>query len=122
LAGTSTRIFITYKKRSETGTISLSQSRQYIFPISTKRMKGGNWDYPLWVKFNRRTNLSHADDGTLTAEIRKRIAKSVIRRLASEVYFNGRRITLEEVIQEQAHSIGKHPKGKVRYRPFLSRW
>lgn len=79
-------------------------------------------DRGIFAMFNRGERLEQGEDYLLTSDARKKITKSVIGRLSSEVWFKGRRVTLQEVIQEQANNIKKHLYGKVKYRPFLGRW
>ncbi|KHE91657.1 MAG: CRISPR-associated endonuclease Cas1 [Candidatus Scalindua rubra] len=79
-------------------------------------------DRGIFAMFNRGERLENGEDGLLTLDARKKIIKSVIGRLSSEVWFKGRRVTLQEVIREQAVNIKKHLTGKVKYRPFLGRW
>lgn len=79
-------------------------------------------DRGIFTMLNRREKLEQGEDKLLTSETRKRIAKSVMERLSSEVWFKGRRLTTEWVIQEQACIIKKHLSNKVKYRPFLERW
>lgn len=79
-------------------------------------------DRGVFAMFNRGERLENGEDFLLTSEARKKIVKSVIGRLSSEVWFKGRRVTLQEVIQEQANNIKKHLCEKGKYRPFLGRW
>jgi len=79
-------------------------------------------DRGVFSMLNRGEKLSQEEDGLLTSETKKKVAKSVIGRLAGEVHFQGRRLTLEETIQEQAYNVKKYLNGTCRYRPFLGRW
>lgn len=79
-------------------------------------------DRGIFTMFNRGERLEQGKDDLLTSETRRKIVKSVIGRLSSEVWFKGRRFVLEEVIREQANNIKKHLYSKVKYRPFLGRW
>lgn len=79
-------------------------------------------DRGIFSMFNRGEKLKTDNEQLLTAETRKRIAKSVLNRLSSEVWFRGRRFTFEEVIQEQACNIRRHLNNKIEYHPFLGRW
>jgi group II intron reverse transcriptase/maturase/CRISPR-associated endonuclease Cas1 len=79
-------------------------------------------DRGIFTLLNRGEKLEQGEDGLLTAETRKKIARSVIGRLSSEVWFKGRCLTLQEVIQEQAHNIKKCLCKKTQYRPFFGRW
>jgi CRISPR/Cas system-associated endonuclease Cas1 len=71
---------------------------------------------------NRGERLEQGEDCLLTAETRKKIARLVMNRLSSEVWFKGRRFTIHKVIQEQAYNIKKHLCNKTQYHPFLGRW
>lgn len=77
---------------------------------------------PVFAMFNRRERLSFEEDGKLTPESRKKIAKCVLRSLSREVEFDGRKQAMDSIIKEQAARIKKHLIGKARYRPFLARW
>lgn len=79
-------------------------------------------DRGIFTLLNRGEKLEQGEDGLLSTETRKKIAKSVIDRLSSEVWFQGHRFTLNEVIQEQASNIKKHLYNKKQYHPFLGRW
>ena len=79
-------------------------------------------DRGIFTLLNRGEKLVQGEEGLFTAETRKKVAKSVIDRLSSEVLCKGRRFTLHEVIQEQACNIKKHLSKKTQYRPFLGRW
>ena len=79
-------------------------------------------DRGIFTLLNRGEKLELGEDGLLTTDTRKKIAKSVVVRLSSEVWFKGRCLTLQEVIQEQAHNIRKHLCKKTPYRPFFGRW
>lgn len=79
-------------------------------------------DRGVFTLLNRGEKLEQGEDGLLTMVTRKKVAKTVIGRLSSEVWFKGRCLTLQEVIQEQAHNIKKHLCKKTQYRPFFGRW
>lgn len=79
-------------------------------------------DRGIFTLLNRGEKLEQGEEGLFTAETRKKVAKSVLDRLSSEVLCKGRRFTLHEVIQEQACNIKKHLSEKTQYRPFLGRW
>ena len=79
-------------------------------------------DRGIFTLFNRGEKLEQGEDGLLTTETRKKVAKSVIDRLSSEVCFQGHRRTLHEVIREQACNVKKHLSEKTQYHPFLGRW
>ncbi|MBI4691638.1 MAG: CRISPR-associated endonuclease Cas1 [Nitrospirae bacterium] len=79
-------------------------------------------DRSIFTLFRRGEKLFQSDDGMLTPESRKKIARAVIRRLSSETYYAGRKFVLEDVIREQAVNIKKHLNGMCDYRPYLSRW
>jgi group II intron reverse transcriptase/maturase/CRISPR-associated endonuclease Cas1 len=79
-------------------------------------------DRGIFSMFNRGERVENGEEGLLTSDARKKITKSVIGRLSSEVWFKGRRTSLQKVIQEQANNIKKHLYGKTKYRPFLGRW
>jgi len=79
-------------------------------------------DRAIFTLLRRGEKLIQEDDGMLTSESRKKIAKSVLRRLSSEVFSRSRRLTLEDVIQKQAVNVKKHIAGTSRYRAFLGRW
>lgn len=79
-------------------------------------------DRGIFSMLNRGEKLLQGEDNLLTYESRKKIAKSVIGRLSSEVWFRGHRFTFQEVIQEQANNIKKYLFNKIKYRPFLGRW
>lgn len=79
-------------------------------------------DRGIFTLLRRGEKLFQEDDGMLTPESRKKIARAVIRRLSSETYYYSRRFILEDVIREQALSIKKHLTGIHDYRPYLSRW
>ncbi|GAB61735.1 MAG: CRISPR-associated endonuclease Cas1 [Candidatus Jettenia sp.] len=79
-------------------------------------------DRGIFTMLNRGERLEQGDDGMLATETRKKISKSVISRLSNEVWFHGRRLTLREVIQEQAYNIKRHLSDKAQYHPFLGRW
>lgn len=79
-------------------------------------------DRGIFTLLNRGEKLEQEEGGLLTTETRKKIAKSVIDHLSSEVWFQGKRCTLLEVIQEQACNIKKHLYNKTQYHPFLGRW
>ncbi len=79
-------------------------------------------DRGIFTLFNRGEKLEQGKDGLLTTETRKKVAKSVIDRLSSEVCFQGHRRTLHEVIREQACNVKNHLYNKAQYNPFLGRW
>ncbi|MCR4321456.1 MAG: CRISPR-associated endonuclease Cas1 [Candidatus Brocadiaceae bacterium] len=79
-------------------------------------------DRGIFTLLNRGEKLELGEDSLLTTDTRKKVAKSVIGRLSSAVWFKGRSLTLQEVIQEQAHNIKKHLCKKTQYRPFFGRW
>ncbi len=79
-------------------------------------------DRAIFTLLRRGEKLIQEDDGMLTSESRKKIARSVLRRLSSEVFSRSRRVTLEDVIQKQAVNVKKHIAGTVKYRAFLGRW
>ena len=79
-------------------------------------------DRGIFTLLNRGQKLELEENGLLAAESRKKIAKSVIGCLSSEVCFKGHRLSLEDVIKEQALNIKKHLYNNAKYRPFLGRW
>lgn len=79
-------------------------------------------DRGIFTLLNRGEKLEQEEDGLLTTETRKKIVKSVIDRLSSEVWFQGKRCALLEVMQEQAYNIKRHLSDKAQYHPFLGRW
>ncbi|MEK6651431.1 MAG: CRISPR-associated endonuclease Cas1 [Nitrospirota bacterium] len=79
-------------------------------------------DRGIFTIFRRGEKLFQSDDGMLTPESRKKIARAVVRRLSSETYYTGRKFVVEDVIREQALNIKKHLNGMCDYRPYLSRW
>ena len=79
-------------------------------------------DRGIFTLLHRAEKLTQEDNGTLSSESRRKIARIVIGRLSSETFLSGRRMTLEDVIREQALNIKKHITGSSNYKPFLSRW
>ncbi|MEW6417927.1 MAG: reverse transcriptase domain-containing protein [Nitrospirota bacterium] len=79
-------------------------------------------DRGIFTLLHRGEKLTQEDDGALSSETRKKIARIVIGRLSSETYLSGSRMILEDVIREQALNIKKHVTGTSNYKPFLSRW
>ncbi|MBU1487208.1 CRISPR-associated endonuclease Cas1 [bacterium] len=79
-------------------------------------------DRGIFTLLNRGQKIELGRDSLLSAKSRKKIAKSVIGCLSSEVCFNGHRLSLEDVIKEQALNIKKHLYNNAKYRPFLGRW
>jgi len=79
-------------------------------------------DRTIFSLINRGEKLSQEENGILTSETKKKLVRAVIRRLNSEVYFHGRKLSLEKVIEVQAQNIKKYLHDKIKYRPFLARW
>ena len=80
-------------------------------------------DRGVFTLFRRGEKLFLSEDGMLAPESRKKICRAIIRRLTSETLFKGgKRVTIEDVIKEQALNIKKHLSGTQTYRPFVSRW
>lgn len=79
-------------------------------------------DRTIFTMMNRGEALKLEESGLLTPDTRRKIARSVMERLASKIAWCGQTYALEEVIQAQAHSVVHHLRGEARYRPFLVKW
>jgi group II intron reverse transcriptase/maturase/CRISPR-associated endonuclease Cas1 len=79
-------------------------------------------DRAIFSMLNRREILEQEENGLLKKDTRKKIAGAVLSRLGSEVNFREKRLTLEEVLKNQAMAIKRHLLGKDTYRPYLAKW
>lgn len=79
-------------------------------------------DRAVFSLLNRGAAMSLGSDGLLDKPTKERLIRGVLARLGTEVFFLGKRQTIEEVIQLQAENVRYHLMGKRRYRPYLSRW
>lgn len=62
------------------------------------------------------------DDGGLTLETRKDLAKRILSRLDSRVVYKGEKVKLSVVIGRQARSLATFLRRESKYKPYVSRW
>lgn len=79
-------------------------------------------DRVVLAMLGRREPLRTDAQGLLTDTTRGRLIAQVHDRLATLVRFRRKELTLEEIIQHQAHLLVRHLKGEARYRPFAAKW
>lgn len=79
-------------------------------------------DRAIFSMLNRKESLEQEENGLLKKDTRKKIAGAVLSRLGSEVNFREKRLTLEEVLKNQAMAVKRHLLGKDTYRPYLATW
>ncbi len=79
-------------------------------------------DRAVLAMLGRREPLQTDAQGLLTDTTRGRLIAQVYDRLATLVRFRRKELTLEEIIQHQAHLLVRHLKGEARYRAFAAKW
>lgn len=79
-------------------------------------------DRSIFTMLRRGEKIAVEEDGMLNQESRKKIARAIIGRLGSEIFWIGRRMTLDDVIKMQAMNIKNHLLRKSVYKPFLAKW
>jgi CRISPR-associated protein Cas1 len=79
-------------------------------------------DRAVLAMLGRREPLQADAQGLLTDTTRGRLIAQVYDRLATLVRFRRKELTLEEIIQHQAHLLVRHLKGEACYRPFAAKW
>ncbi len=79
-------------------------------------------DRSIFTMLRRGEKIAVEEDGMLNQESRKKIAHAIICRLGSEIFWIGRRVTLDDVIKMQAMNIKNHLLRKSVYKPFLAKW
>ncbi|ACX52856.1 CRISPR-associated protein Cas1 [Ammonifex degensii KC4] len=62
------------------------------------------------------------EEGRLTDETRRELARRVLERLEAEETYEGRKHKLRTIIQRQARCIASFLRGERRYKPFVARW
>jgi CRISPR-associated protein Cas1 len=70
-------------------------------------------------------NLGQAfeiEDGRLTPDARRSLAKRILERLHTAEAFEGKRFQLGTIIQMQARAVASFVRGEQPYRPFVARW
>lgn len=62
------------------------------------------------------------EEGRLTEETRRELARRILERLDAEESYDGRKYTLRAIIQRQARRVAAFLRGEGKYRPFVSSW
>ena len=61
-------------------------------------------------------------DGALPVDVRREVAREVIRRLQTDTLYRGEKVPLQKVMERQAQSLLHHVEGKERYSCFVMPW
>ncbi|MGO0122569.1 CRISPR-associated endonuclease Cas1 [Desulfothermobacter acidiphilus] len=62
------------------------------------------------------------EEGRLTDETRRELARRVLERLEAEESYEGKKHKLRAIIQRQARRVASFLRGESRYKPFIARW
>ncbi len=65
---------------------------------------------------------SQLQSGSLTEKTRKKLAQSILSSLEKTIYYKGKKVRLESVIQRQCYRLSGLFSGDQEYRPVLFRW
>jgi CRISPR-associated protein Cas1 len=62
------------------------------------------------------------EDGYLTDESKNTIRDKILERLQQKEKYQGKKFSLETIIQRQARRIPTFLRNEAKYKPFISRW
>lgn len=79
-------------------------------------------DRVVFSLLNLGKSYTVAEDGTLPVEVRREVARQVIRRLQTPTLYHGVKVTLEAVMSRQAQALLHHVEGKEPYECYLMPW
>ncbi len=78
-------------------------------------------DRAVFVLLNRGAKIE-MENGLLSADARKLVAKRVLERLQSEAEYGGQKLQLNSIIQAQARRLALFFRGEKAYRCFRFKW
>ena len=76
-------------------------------------------DRTIFSLFNRGRKLAVTTSGRLSSATVQIVVEAILARLGTLVLYRGKKITLEQVIQQQASLLAHSLREKVKFRPFL---
>ncbi|MEW6457064.1 MAG: group II intron reverse transcriptase/maturase [Acidobacteriota bacterium] len=112
LAGLNPNISFLHKEQIGKPTLVFDLIEEFRQPVVDKAV----------IKMIRRKEKLEMDGTELTQETRKRLVEEILKRLNSKIKFQGKILTLLEIIKYQADSIAKFLENKVFYKPFVDKW
>jgi CRISPR-associated protein Cas1 len=62
------------------------------------------------------------EEGRLTDETRRELARRVLERLDVEENYDGKKHKIRTVIQRQARRVASFLRGEGKYKPFVASW
>ncbi|MDH7578359.1 MAG: CRISPR-associated endonuclease Cas1 [Bacillota bacterium] len=62
------------------------------------------------------------EEGSLTEETRRELARRVLERLDGEESYEGKKYRVRSIIQRQARRVATYLRGEGKYRPFIAGW
>ena len=78
-------------------------------------------DRTIVSMFNRNEPIE-INNGILTLDSRKLIAKNIFEKLNSFTFYKGEKVKIENIIQQQAYLLRKFVEGKEKYKAFIGRY
>ncbi len=79
-------------------------------------------DRAVFSLFTRDRKLALTTEKRLTAQSVRLIVGAVLGRLGTLVPYRGKKITLEDVIHQQARLLAQSLRGEAKFKPFISRY
>lgn len=62
------------------------------------------------------------EEGRLTEETRREVARRILERLEAEEHYEGKKSTVRTIIQRQARRVATFLRGEGNYKPFVAGW
>ncbi|MDK2986746.1 MAG: CRISP-associated protein Cas1 [Clostridia bacterium] len=79
-------------------------------------------DKVLIAAINKGTKIEFESDGYLTDESKKFVREKILDRLQQKEKYQGKKYTLETIIQRQARRIATFLRNEAKYKPFICGW